>query len=463
MTSTQSAQKANRASWSGRLAFVLAAAASAVGLGSMWRFPYLAAKYGGGMFLLVYFVFVFTIGIALLLLETSLGRKTGQSSIGAFKMYGKKYAFIGILMSAVPFIIVPYYCVIGGWVTKFLACYVTGDIGSLTDGGTFFTNFTANGPESILFMLIFMVLTYFVVSRGVKGGIEKANLVMMPALIIMAAAVAVYALTLPGALDGLAYYFVPDFSKFSPELVISALGQTFFTLSLAMGIMVTYGSYLDKSAKLTSSVVQIAGTTFGVSLLAGLMIIPAAFAALGSGDMVAQNSGPSLMFVILPQVFSGLGAVAPVVGAVFFILVLFAALTSSISLVETCTSIIQDGTHCSRKKALIITIVWTTLMGIIVNLGFGALSFIQPLGEGSTMLDFFDFISNSVMMPIVALLTCIFIGWIVGTKSLEDEVRLSAPFKARRLWAFTIKYIAPVVLVIILVAYVAQTMGLFSM
>lgn len=462
-TSTESAQRAHRASWSGKLAFVLAAAASAVGLGSMWRFPYLAAKYGGGTFLLTYLVFVFTIGIALLLLETALGRKTGQSAIGAFKMFGKKYAFIGILMSAVPFIIVPYYCVIGGWVTKFLACYATGDIASLTDGGDYFSAFIANGPESIIFMLVFMALTYFIVSRGVKGGIEKANLVMMPALIVMAAGVAVYALTLPGAIDGLAYYFVPDVSKFSPELVIAALGQTFFTLSLAMGIMVTYGSYLEKTAKLTSSVGQIAGTTFGVSLLAGLMIIPAAFAAMGSGEAVAENSGPSLMFVVLPQVFSELGAMAPVVGAIFFVLVLFAALTSSISLVETCTSIVQDGLRCSRNKALITVVIWTTLMGIIVNLGFGALSFIQPLGEGSSLLDFFDFISNSVMMPIVALLTCIFIGWIVKPQSIEQEVMLSAPFKLRKVWSFTIKYIAPIVLVVILVAYVAQTLGFFTM
>lgn len=461
-TSTESAQLAGRASWSGKLAFVLAAAASAVGLGSMWRFPYLAAKYGGGTFLLTYLVFVFTIGISLLLLETALGRKTGQSSIGAFKAFGKKYAFIGIFMSAVPFIIVPYYCVIGGWVTRYLAGYATGEA-ALGDGGSFFTAFISNGPESIIFMLIFMALTYFVVGRGVNKGIEKANLVMMPALIIMAAVLAVYALTLPGAIDGLAYYLVPDVSKFSPELVIAALGQTFFTLSLAMGIMVTYGSYLDKSAKLTSSVGQIAGMTFGVSLLAGFMIVPATFAAMGSGDAVAQNSGPSLMFIVLPQVFEGLGFLAPVVGVVFFILVLFAALTSSISLVETCTSIVQDGTHCSRKKAFIAVIVWTTLMGVLVNLGYSSLSFVQPMGEGTSILDFLDFISNSVMMPIAAILTCIFVGWIIGPKEIAQEVKLSAPFKAERVWAFMIKYIAPILVVVILIAYVAASLGMFKM
>ena len=452
-----------RASWSGKLAFVLAAAASAVGLGSMWRFPYLAAKYGGGTFLFVYLVFVFTIGIALLLLETALGRKTHQSAIGAFKAFGKKYAFIGIFTSTIPFIIVPYYCVIGGWVTKYVVGYVIDGPDVLADGGTFFSSFIADAPQSIVFMLIFMAITYVTVAMGVNKGIEKANLVMMPLLIIMAAAVAIYALTLPGAFDGLLFYVLPDLSAISPELVIAALGQTFFTLSLAMGIMVTYGSYLDKSTKLTTSVAQIAGTTFSVSLLAGLMIIPSTFAALGSGEAVAENSGPSLMFIILPQVFQNMGAAASVVGCVFFILVLFAALTSSISLVETCTSIIQDATGCFRGRALLYTVVFVTIMGIVVNLGYSSLSFIQPLGEDTSLLDLFDFISNSVMMPIAALMTCIWVGWIIKPKAIIDEVKVSAEFKLEKVWTVFIKYIAPVVLVVILVAYVAQTLGLFSM
>ena len=452
-----------RASWSGKLAFVLAAAASAVGLGSMWRFPYLAAKYGGGTFLFVYLVFVFTIGLALLLLETALGRKTQQSSIGAFKSFGKKYAFIGIFMSAVPFIIVPYYCVIGGWVTKYMVGYVVEGPAALADGGDFFSSFISSGSESMAFMLVFMALTYLIVALGVNKGIEKANLVMMPLLIVMAAGVAIYSLTLPGAMDGLAFYLLPDLSALSPELIIAALGQTFFTLSLAMGIMVTYGSYLKKSAKLTSSVTQIAGATFGVSLLAGLMIIPATFAALGSGEAVAENSGPSLMFIILPQVFENMGGMAPILGFAFFVLVLFAAMTSSISLVETCTSIIADGTKCSRRRALVIVIVFVTVMGIVVNMGYSSLAFIQPLGEGSSILDLLDFISNSVMMPLAALMTCIFVGWIIGPKVIIDEVRESAKFKLANVWTVMVKYIAPVVLVAILVAYVAQTMGLFSM
>ena len=451
-----------RSSWSGKWAFILAAAASAVGLGNMWRFPYLAAKYGGGTFLLTYLVLVFTFGVSLLLLETALGRTTGQSAIGAFKQFGKKYAFIGILASAVPFIITPYYCIIGGWVTKYAAAYLINGPEALADGGDFFTGFITSNTESFLWMLLFMAIVFIVVSLGVKGGIEKANLVMMPALIIMAVGIALYTLTMPGAVDGALYYLTPDFSKFSPELVIGALGQMFYSLSLAMGIMITYGSYLDKKSSLTQSVARIGGFDIGVSFLAGLMIVPAAFVAMGSGEAVAANSGPSLMFVILPTVFADMGGAATVVGFLFFLLVLFAALTSAISLTETCTSIVQDGAGWSRKKALCAVIGVVTVAGIFVNLGYNGLSFIEPMGEGTTLLDFFDFISNSVIMPIVALLTCIFVGWIIKPKAIVDEVKISSEFKVEKAWTVIIKYVAPVLVVVILVAFVAQTFGLIS-
>ena len=455
---------AARSKWSGKWAFILAAAASAVGLGNMWRFPYLAAKYGGGTFLLTYLLLVFTFGVSLLLLETALGRKTGQSAIGAFKSFGKKYAFIGILASVVPFIITPYYCIIGGWVTKYTAAYLVEGPEALADGGGFFSGFITSDVESYVWMLIFMAIVFIVVSLGVKGGIEKANLFMMPALIVMAAGLAVYTLTMPGALDGALYYLVPDFSKFSPELVISALGQMFYSLSLAMGIMITYGSYLNKKDSLTQSVVRIGGFDIGVSFLAGLMIVPAAFVALGSGDAVAANSGPSLMFIILPTVFADMGTgVATVLGFIFFLLVLFAALTSAISLAETCTSIVQDGTHWSRKKSLGVTFAVIVVAGIFVNMGYNHLAFIEPLGEGSSLLDFFDFISNSVIMPIVALLTCIFVGWIIKPQTLVDEIELTGPFKLKTAWTVMIKYVAPVLVVVILVAYVAAQFGLFVM
>ncbi|MEG0503592.1 MAG: sodium-dependent transporter, partial [Raoultibacter sp.] len=328
MTTTD---KPARSAWSGKWAFILAAAASAVGLGNMWRFPYLAAKYGGGTFLFTYLILVFTFGVSLLLLETALGRKTGLSAIGAFKSFGKKYAFIGILTSAIPFIIVPYYCIIGGWVTKYTASYLTIGPAALADGGGFFTGFITSNTESFLWMFIFMAIVFIIVALGVKGGIEKANLIMMPALIIMAIAIAIYTMTIPGALDGVMYYLTPDFSKFSAELVIGALGQMFYSLSLAMGIMITYGSYLSKKESLTQSVTRVGGFDLGVSFLAGLMIVPAAFVAMGSGDAVAAQAGPSLMFITLPTVFEGMGGAATIVGFLFFLLVLFAALTSAIS------------------------------------------------------------------------------------------------------------------------------------
>ena len=400
----------------------------------MWRFPYLAAKYGGGTFLLTYVVLVFTFGVSLLLLETALGRKTGQSAIGAFKAFGKKYAFIGILASAVPFIITPYYCIIGGWVTKYTAAYLVNGPEALADGGDFFTGFISSNTESFLWMLLFM-----------------------------AVAIAIYTLTMPGAVEGALYYLTPDFSKFSPELVIGALGQMFYSLSLAMGIMITYGSYMRKQDSLTSSVVRIGGFDLGVSFIAGLLIVSAAFVAMGSGDAVAAKAGPSLMFVTLPTVFVDMGGMATFIGFLFFLLVLFAALTSAISLVETLVSIVHDGLQCTRAKALGIVIAFVVIAGAIINAGYNGLSFIEPLGAGSSILDFADFISNSVLMPIVALLTCVFVGWIVKPKTIIDEVRISSKFSAAGAWTIMIKYIAPVLVIIILVAYVAAQFGFFSM
>lgn len=451
-----------RSAWSGKWAFILAGAASAVGLGNMWRFPYLAAKYGGGTFILTYLILVFTFGVSLLLLETALGRKTGLSAIGAFKKFGAKFAFIGVLASAVPFIITPYYSIIGGWVTKYTAAYLINGPAALADGGNFFGAFITSDVESFFWMLLFMAIVFIVVGLGVEGGIEKANFIMMPALIVMAIGIAAYTIAQPGALAGVAYYLVPDFSKFSPELVIGALGQMFYSLSLAMGIMITYGSYLDKKSNLTSSVAQIGGFDLGVSFLAGLMIVPAAFVAMGSGDAVAAKAGPSLMFITLPSVFNNMGNVATIIGFLFFLLVLFAALTSAISLVETCVSIIQDGAGFSRMKSFVIVMAVVIVAGIFINVGYNHLSFVQPLGEGSSILDSFDFISNSVLMPIVALLTCVFVGWIIKPETLIEEVKVSGAFKLEKAWVIMIKYVAPVLVTVILIAYVGAQFGIFK-
>ncbi len=447
-----------RAKWSGKLAFILAGAASAVGLGNMWRFPYLAAKYGGGTFLFTYLVLAFTFGISLLLVETALGRHTGLSAIGAF---GKKFRFIGILASLVPIIITPYYCVIGGWVTKYFVSYLTTPASTLADGGTYFSEYMYGGAESYLWMFVFMAIVFIVVALGVKRGIEKVNLVMMPLLIIMVVGLAIFVCCQPGALEGLLYYLVPNFTDVNVgELILNAMGQIFFSLSLAMGIMITYGSYLDKKESLTTSCLSIAGFDVAVSFIAGALIVPAAFLAMGGAP---TSAGPSLMFITLPEVFTAMGSAANVVGAIFFLLVLFAALTSAISLTETVVSIFSDACSWNRKKSMIVSFSLIFVMGVIVNLGYNGLADVRIFGM--EILDFADFVSNSILMPIVAALTCIFAGWLIkemvtkngkeielkGTDVLTEEIKISSPFRAQKAWAVMIKFVAPVLVIVILV------------
>lgn len=443
-----------RSTWSNKTAFILAAAASAVGLGNLWRFPYLAAKFGGGTFIFTYFILAFTFGVSLLLLEITLGRKTRLSAIGAFSAYGKKFAFIGVLASLVPFIITPYYCIIGGWVVKYMVSFLSVDPNTLADGGAFFTSFLYGPTESYAWMLVFMALVFIIVALGVKKGIEKANLIMMPALLVMAVAIAVYVALQPGAMEGIAYYLIPDFSQFSADLVLNAMGQMFYSLSLAMGIMITYGSYVHRDECLTSSVTRIAGFDLLVSLIAGLMIVPAAFVVMGGAP---TSAGPSLMFVTLPQVFAGMGNAAVILGFVFFLLVTFAALTSAISLTETCVSIISDGLKWSRRKSLIACILWVVLVGCFVNAGYNGLSDIRFFGM--EILDFFDFISNSVLMPIVALLICVFVGWIITPKDLIEEIKLNSPFRAEKAWVVMIKFLAPILVIAILVWNIIGILG----
>lgn len=458
-----SQNKADRESWSGKWAFILAAAGSAVGLGNMWRFPYLDAKYGGGTFLVVYLILVFTLGVSLLLTDLALGRNAKSSVVGVFSRYGKKYSIIGILAMAVPFIIMPYYSIIGGWVAKYTAAYITDGAAALADGGTFFTSFITGGPESFAWMILFAAVTYGIVFFGVNKGIEKVNLVLMPLLIVMAICIAIYTMTIPGALDGVRYFFAPDFSKLSAELVLAAIGQCFFSLSIAMAIMVTYGSYLDKKESLTHSTTRIVAFDLVVSVLAGLMIVPGAYATLGSAEAVAAKSGPSLMFVTLPDVFAHMGAAAQIVGFVFFLLALFAALTSAISIAEACVSCVSDGLKMSRRKATLVCLAYSLVVGCFVNAGYNGLSFIEPLGAGSSLLDLFDFISNTVMMPVVAILTCLFVGWVMKPETLIKEVRISSKFVLADAYAVMVKYIAPVLVFAVLLAFVGAQFGLISL
>ncbi len=447
----------NRSSFTGKLGFVLAAAGSAVGLGNIWRFPYLAAKYGGGIFLLVYLILAVTFGFSLMVAEIAIGRKTGLSAIGAFGKLNAKFRFVGILASIIPIIIFPYYSVIGGWVTKYLATFVSGSAHAAASD-SYFTDFIGKPVEPIVWFAVFIGITAVVVLLGVEKGVEKVSKIMMPILVVLTLFIAVYSLFMPGAMEGFLYYIVPDFSHFSATTVLAAMGQLFYSMSLAMGIMITYGSYMKKDVNLESSVHQIEIFDTGVAFLAGMMIIPSVFAFSG-GDEAALGKGPGLMFITLPKVFDSMTG-GTVIGAIFFLLVLFAALTSSISLMETIVSIFEDKLKLGRTKTCLLVLAGAFLLGIPSSLGFGVWSGISVLGL--SILDMFDFISNSVLMPIVAFLTCIFIGYVLKPQSLIDEVESSAPFKSKKLFTVVIKYIAPIFIVLILVSSVLDVLGIFK-
>lgn len=446
-----------RSGFSSRLGFVLATAGSAVGLGNIWRFPYLAAKYGGGTFLLTYLILTLTFGFSLMITEVALGRKAGTSAIRAFGHFNKKHTFIGYLTTIIPFIIFPYYCVIGGWVTKYALISLQGGIHNAASD-TFFTGFISKSAEPMICVLVFLIATTVVVAGGVKGGVERVSTIMMPVLIVLLIGVSLFCITRPGAMAGVAYYLKPSLKGFGPTTILAALGQLFYSMSLAMGIMITFGSYMPKKADLEKSVTQVEIFDTGVAFLAGLMIVPAVF-VFSNGDSSMLAKGPSLMFVMLPKVFDSM-AFSSVIAAVFFILVLLAALTSSISLLETLVAVLMDKFHMKRGTACITMFIIALLLAVPSSLGFGAWSNITILGFD--FLDFFDFISNSVLMPIAAFLTCLFVGYIIKPKVIVDEVESSGEFKRKSLFLIMVKYIAPICIVAILVFSVLEGLGFIT-
>ena len=451
----------NKSNFSGKIGFVLAAAGSAVGLGNIWGFPYLAANHGGGMFLLVYIALVLTFGFALSCAEILIGRKTGKSVLGAFGALSKKWSFLGVLAAVVPALILPYYSVIGGWIFKYLAVFISGGAEKAA-GDNYFSNFISGTAEPIGWFLLFIGITALIVLFGVEKGIEKVSKILMPALIAVTIFIAIYSACMPGAWEGVLYYLTPDFKHFSITTVLAAMGQRFYSMSLAMGIMITYGSYMKKDVKVSSAVHQVEIFDTGVAFLAGLMIVPAVFAFSG-GDQVALEknltTGPSLMFAMLPKVFGSMSGGA-IIGTIFFIMVLFAALTSSISLMETVVSSIQDKFKVGRKTSCLIVFVGAVLLGLPSSLGFGVWDWILPLGKD--ILTFFDFLSNTVLMPIVALLTCIFVGYVIKPKALIAEAEVSGEFKAQRLFTIVIKYIAPIFIVAILIFSTLEAFGVIT-
>ncbi len=505
-----------RSNFTGQIGFVLASAGSAVGLGNIWRFPYLAAKDGGGVFLLCYIILALTFGFALLTTEIAIGRKTGQSSLTAYKVLHKKWGFLGVLASAVPVIILPYYCSIGGWVLKYLSVFLSGGgVAAAQDG--FFSGYISTLWQPLVWMAVYLLLTAFVVYNGVNKGIENYSKILMPILLLLVIGISVFSMTLSSTdaegvtrtgLQGLKIYMVPDFKDmtFSKFLVVlmDAIGQLFFSISVAMGIMVTYGSYAKKETNLIKSINQIEFFDTFVAILAGMMIVPAVYTFMGVEGMSAgsyakketnliksinqieffdtfvailagmmivpavytfmgvegMSAGPGLMFVSLPKVFEAMGKAGGLIGTMFFVMVAFAAITSSVSVMETIVSSIMDKFHYSRKKSTILVTTYGILLGAVVCLGYNVLYFelTLPNGAKAQILDVLDYISNNCLMPLVALLTCILVGWIVKPKAIIDEVTLGGyKFKRRALYIAMIKVVVPILLFVLLL----QSMGLF--
>ncbi|MGN0532554.1 MAG: sodium-dependent transporter [Eubacterium sp.] len=458
-----------RSSFKGGIGFVLAAAGSAVGLGNIWRFPYLAAKDNGGVFILCYIILALTFGFTLLTTEVAIGRKTKQGPLAAYKTLNKKFGFMGTIATIIPVIILPYYCAIGGWVLKYCSQYITGH-GSVAAEDGYFTGHITSVGSPIIWMLVFMALTAVVVFGGVNKGIEKLSRILMPALLLLVIGISVYSLTLEytdadgtvrTGLQGLKIYLVPSFAGMTFKdvfvVIMDAMGQLFFSISVSMGIMVAYGSYVEDDNNLMKSINQIEIFDTVVALLAGLMIVPAVFVFMGKDGM---SAGPGLMFVSLPKVFSNMGVAGGIVGALFFIMVTFAAITSSVSIMEAIVSGIMDKHGWSRTKASILVVAYAVISGIIVCLGYNKLYFEYTLPNGAVaqILDILDYISNNLLMPLLALLTCIFIGWIAKPKTIIDEVTKNGE-KFGRKWVYIImiKFVAPVMLFALLL----QAVGLF--
>ncbi len=454
-------QQKKRSTFSGKLGFVLSAAGASVGLGNIWRFPYLAAKYGGGIFLLIYIVLALTFGYTMITAETALGRMTQKSPVGAYKSFGKSklLSFGGWINAVIPMLIVPYYSVIGGWVIKYLAEYIMGHGEQLAADG-YFGEFISSGGSTEICFLIFTLCTVGIIFGGVRNGVERVSKFMMPILVVLSVLISIYSVTRPGALEGVKYFLIPNFSNFSWMTVVSAMGQMFYSLSIAMGILITFGSYMKKDVSIESSTKNVEIFDTGIAIMSGLMIIPAVFAFSG-GDADTLQAGPSLMFITLPKVFSSIG-MGNIVGVLFFFLVLCAALTSSIALTESAVSTFQDELGWGRKKSAAVVTGIMVLLGTLSSLGYGPLGGVEILGM--QFLDFFDFLTNSVMMPIAAIATCLLVSRTVGVKKIEEEMTAeNGTFKRKVIFNFMIKYLCPIFAAIILISSVANAFGWISM
>ena len=453
--------KTKRSTFSGKLGYVLSAAGASVGLGNIWRFPYLAAKYGGGIFLLIYILLALTFGYTMIVAESALGRMTRKSPVGAFKSFGKaKWLSVGGWINAViPILIVPYYSVIGGWVIKYLVEYIKGNSEKLATDG-YFSEFISNGVSTELCFVVFCLFTLVIIYAGVQNGIERVSKIMMPILIVLSVIITIYSVTRPGAIEGVKYFLVPNIDNFSWMSVVAAMGQMFYSLSIAMGILITFGSYMKRDTAIEDSTRNIEVFDTLIAVMAGLMIIPAVFAFSG-GNPDTLQAGPALMFITIPKVFENMG-LGTAVGILFFVLVLFAAVTSSIALTESAVSTFEDEVGWSRKKATVVVGIIMLALGTLSSLGYGPLACVKIIGM--QFLDLFDFLTNSVMMPIAAFMTSILVSRVVGVNRIEEEIiHGESAFRRKRVFVVMIKYFCPIFAIIILISSVANAFGWISM
>lgn len=454
-------QGKKRSSFSGKIGFVLSAAGASVGLGNIWRFPYLAAKYGGGIFLIIYILLALTFGYSMIIAETSIGRMTGKSPVGAFSSFGKSrwLTFGGWFNAIIPILIVPYYSVIGGWVIKYLVEYIKGN-GSLLATDGYFSSFITDGLSTEICFIVFALFTLGIIYAGVRNGIERVSKFMMPVLVVLSVVIAIYSVSRPGALKGVEYFLIPNIKNFSWMTVVAAMGQMFYSLSIAMGILITFGSYMKKDISIEDSTRNVEVFDTAIAIMAGLMIIPAVFSFSG-GDPDTLQAGPSLMFITIPKVFDSMG-LGTVIGILFFLLVLFAAVTSSIALTESAVSTFEDELGWGRKKATVLVGVIMLLLGSLSSLGYGPLANVKILGM--QFLDFFDFLTNSVMMPIAAIAICLLVSKVIGVKRIEEEVlHGESSFRRKKVFYIMIQYLCPIFAVIILISSIANAFGWISM
>lgn len=430
-----------RSSFGGKAGFVLAGAASAVGLGNIWRFPTMAAQHGGGTFIVVYILIVLVFGVVLLSTEVAIGRMTHKSPIDAYSTLHPRSKWIGILSVMVPTIILPYYCVIGGWIVAYLGTY---SIGGTAAGSGFFGDLVGSWVAVVAF-IVFFVVTMAVIWMGVSKGIERLSKIFMPLLLVLVVILTIYTLLQPGMADGLNYYLSFNLSDVDSETFTAALGQAFFSLSLAMGIMITYGSYMRKEDSIETCAVSIGVIDTCVAMLCGLLIVPMAF-SLHSGEM---PSGAGLVFDALPGIFDGMVG-GGFVAILFFVLLFIAAWTSSISVAEAITSTIMDRFGVTRRKAILVLSLPVLVVGIIVSLGYGPLSFIH-LGS-MNLLDMMDSLVNLIIMPTVAFSMCILVGHVIGCKVITDEIESSGRFRMKVVYSLLIKWIAPICIAVIFIS-----------